>query len=245
MPPWSIAAAQYAVCSGGLEANVEHHLNFVEHAVHEGVNLLIFPAFSLCYPTSVDDETATFTLHHPVFDPLSDAARATGLTIVTGLSPVSGNARSSRAAIFTPDGLRQSCCKPALEKYDGFAPCPATSLHGKLGQRFALGLSTDSDDEALAHSAAALGADLYITGSHTPLARWQHDAMYLQQWAHKYHIAILTVNQTCHTGRWHGTGYSAFWDAHGQLIMRAEAGELLLTGRRSAAGWQGEVIPVR
>lgn len=245
MSLWSIAAAQYAVRQGGLEANIEHHLCFIEHAALENVNLLIFPEFSLCSDNDADATQFAMTLHSSELDPLSDAARQFGMTVVTGLPHLDNNAHNARAVIFMPDGSRQSSRKPALEKSDWFTPCPATPIHGKMGRYFALGVNTSSDDEALPRSAAGLGANLYITGRHTPVARWQHDSMYLQQWAHKYNIAVLMANQTCNSGRWHSTGHSACWDERGQLIIRAEAGELLVIGRRSGAGWQGEVIPVR
>lgn len=242
MSLWSIAAAQYAVRQGGLEANIEHHLRFIEYAARESVNLLIFPEFSLCCTSGVTN--SAIALHSARLNPLSEAARHSGMTIVTGLPPVARRTDAPRAVIFMPDGTRQLYRKPALEN-DWFTPCPATPIHGNTGRSFALGMNTSSEDEALPRSAAGLGANLYVTGCHKPVTRWQYDAMYLQQWAHKYNIAVLMANQTSDTDRWHGTGYSACWDERGQLVMRAESGELLVIGRRGAEGWQGEVIPVR
>ncbi len=40
-------------------------------------------------------------------------------------------------------------------------------------------------------------------------------------------------------------GGSALWDARGQLILRADRGEVLLTGRYVEQSWQGEIIPLR
>jgi hypothetical protein len=57
----------------------------------------------------------------------------------------------------------------------------------------------------------------------------------LQRFAHKYAIAVLMAN---------ARGGSALWDDKGQLIVRADRGELLLTGSLNRQGWQGDIIPL-
>ena len=59
---------------------------------------------------------------------------------------------------------------------------------------------------------------------------------HLQYFSHKYSIAVLMAN---------ARGSSALWDEHGQLIVRADRGSLLLTGQRTNEGWQGDIIPLR
>ena len=39
-------------------------------------------------------------------------------------------------------------------------------------------------------------------------------------------------------------GGSALWDEKGQLIVRADKGELLVTGTLGGEGWQGDIIPL-
>ena len=58
----------------------------------------------------------------------------------------------------------------------------------------------------------------------------------LQRFAHRYAIAVLMAN---------ARSGSALWDARGQLIVRADQGELLLTGSFDQRGWQGDIIPLR
>lgn len=65
--------------------------------------------------------------------------------------------------------------------------------------------------------------------------RWRQSISTLQRFAHKYAIAVLMANA--------GSG-SALWDDKGQLIVRADNGELLLTGSLGRQGWQGDIIPL-
>ena len=65
--------------------------------------------------------------------------------------------------------------------------------------------------------------------------RWRQSISNLQRFAHKYAIAVLMAN---------ACGGSALWDEKGQLIVRADKGELLVTGTLGGEGWQGDIIPL-
>ena len=83
-----------------------------------------------------------------------------------------------------------------------------------------------------------------FTSPHRPLAGSRHmnhlertvlRNHYIQRFAHKYAIAVLMAN---------ARSGSALWDEKGQLIVRADKGELLLTGSLGRQGWQGDIIPL-
>ena len=65
--------------------------------------------------------------------------------------------------------------------------------------------------------------------------RWRQSISNLQRFAHKYAIAVLMAN---------ACGGSALWDEKGQLVVRADKGELLVTGTLGGEGWQGDIIPL-
>lgn len=65
--------------------------------------------------------------------------------------------------------------------------------------------------------------------------RWRQSINTLQRFAPGYAIAVLMAN---------ARGGSALWDEKGQLIVRADKGELLLTGSLGRQGWQGDIIPL-
>ncbi|MTD39458.1 carbon-nitrogen hydrolase family protein [Erwinia sp. CPCC 100877] len=240
MPLWNVAAAQYAACPGGVEKDILHHLNFIRHAAHECVDLLIFPEDSLL---CTDDPA--LPPDSPLLLPVRQAAIHHGMTIVVGLPHRDSQGVPAGALSFMPDGERISCRKPHAETGDWFTPCPEIPVLGSGERSFALAVNTPCHEEALPRSAAGLGANLYATGGFVSEANWQHDVMYLQRWAHKYGMAVLMANKIEQRNGGYSVGRSALWDEHGQLVVRAEQDELLVIGRRTPQGWQGEVVPVR
>ncbi|MEA1065257.1 carbon-nitrogen hydrolase family protein [Erwinia sp. HR93] len=241
---WNIAAAQYATRSGGIGANIVPHLDFIERAASESVDLPIFPEASL----HGDDmrECCENVLHSPLLAPLQQAAVKHAMTIVVGLVHKDACGQPAGALSFMPDNKRISCLSPRGAHADWCSPIPGTSVLGQRGRSFAMAVHTACNDESLPRSAALLGADLYVTGHRISETSWQNDVMYLQHWAHKYNMPVLMANQINESDSPRCVGRSACWDEFGQLVVRAEAGELLVIGRRhSRNGWQGEVIPVR
>ncbi len=245
MPPWSVAAAQYAARPGGVEENIRHHLNFIEHAAREFVDLLIFPENSLVCANEQTDDGAGLSADSPLLQPLQQAAIHHRMTVIVGLPHRDAQGFPAGALGFMPDGGQVSCRKPHAGTGDWFTPCPEMPVIGSGECSFALAVDTPSHEEALPRSAAGLGASLYATGSFVSEASWQHDVMYLQRWAHKYGMAVLMANKIEPINGGYSPGRSAFWDERGQLVVRAEQQELLVIGRRAPQGWQGEVVPVR
>ncbi|HEY3983753.1 carbon-nitrogen hydrolase family protein [Cedecea sp.] len=242
MPRWNVAAAQYGVVSGDYRANIAHHLDFIYCAAVEEIDLLVFPELSLS-GLRPDANPPAFT--DMLFDPLRDAANRYHMTVIVGL-PLGGEERCVTGMVgFLPDGSRIACCKRPPEDNPIDAQPPVTPLLGQRSRNIALAVSAWSHDEAWPRSAAEIGADLYATGAAMTELSYQQDEMYMQRWAHKYGLTILQANHA-----WSGTeprsaGRSACWDNLGQLVVRADQGELLAIGRRDERGWHGEVIPLR
>ncbi len=245
MSQWNVAAAQYGLHSSDLWANIHHHLTFIERAANENVDLLVFPELSLTGTKLLN--TSALPLDAPQLDPLQRAAVIHQLTIVVGLPLLCPQGNVMVGAVgFMPDGMRIACYRSSMPELDvePAESSASTPVLGQSGRSFALGLSTGSDEESLPRSAAWMGADLYATGKLVSDISWQHEVSHLQRWAHKYHLPVLMANHTCQHNGYHSAGRSACWDEKGQLVVRADAGELLVIGRRSAQGWQGEVIPL-
>lgn len=222
MLAWSIAAAQYAPRDGSIAENIVHHLRFINAAARLECKVLIFPELSI---TGLAGENG---LPPPPdntqLQPLVDAARFHQLTIIAGLTVEEDGLRSKGVALFSPDASQPHIC------LQGNGTCLTPELHD------ASVFHLDSDGCDLAPQASLLAA-VSSTGETQQRQITQH----LQWFARKYAIAVLKSNYSCDTF----PGGSALWDENGQLIVRADQGELLVTGRKSAQGWQGDIIPLR
>lgn len=244
MSQWNVAAAQYGSRSGELTENIRHHIKFIQCAARERVDLLIFPEYSLTGLSATDYHKLALTYDAHELDPVQQAAIDNKITVVVGL-PLRHNDEVTPGAIgFMPDGTRIACHKPQQEGYSWDDFSLNTPIIGQNGRSFALGINADGHEEIGPRSAADLGADLYATGRLVSEVTWQHEVMHLQRWAHKYNMPVLMANHAWLDNGRRSAGRSACWDERGQLVVRADEGELLVIGRRSEQGWQGEVIPL-
>ena len=217
MPAWTIAAAQYTARDRSVAEHITHHLRFIEAAAKLACNLIVFPEMSLTGPEKL----------HPLppapdpalLDPLIRAANRHGMTIVTGLPVERHGERHKGVAIFRPGE------SSPLTLSQGQGTCLAPQANRVTT------LAPEAEGHELDFSASLLAA-----GTSTREFQQQQSVQQLQRLAHKYAIAVLKSN--------YANG-SALWDEAGQLIVRADSGELLLTGRKYEGGWEGDIIPLR
>ena len=241
MTQWNVAAAQYGCQGGQLEANIRHHLRFIRCAAREQVDLLVFPEFSLTGLSPCSESLCGLSIDAAELDPIQHAAVEYQMTIITGLPLREDDHVYPGAVGFMPDGSRMACHKPA-GAWDGISE--GAPVIGHQGRSFALGINSEGQDETWPSSAASQGADLYTTGRVISEVSWQHEVMHLQRWSHKYRLPVLMANHAWIANGGRSAGRSACWDERGQLIVRADEGELLVISRRNEQGWQGEVIPL-
>ena len=222
MLTWTIAAAQYAPRRGDVAENITRHLRFIDAAAEQACKVLIFPELSLT--GSADEHALPAPPPDSQLRPLRDAAQRHRMTIIAGLPMEKEGQRIKGIVIFTPDDAAPS------KHQQGHGTCLAPGSD----QISVFELNTEGCE--LSHQASLLA-----TVSCMAELQQQRTTQRLQRFAHKYAIAVLKSNYGCGTF----SGGSALWDENGQLIVRADAGELLVTGRKSAQGWQGEIIPLR
>lgn len=216
MPEWTIAAAQYAENHRSVRENVAHHLRFIEVAALQDCDVLVFPELALTgseyiqpLPPPPGDE---------LLQPLSYAASRYHMTIITGLPIEKNGQRSVGVAVFVPGR------GAPLTFTQGHGTCLTERNH----QVSIIGRDAEGND-------IDASAALLATGERTDEFYLQQSIAKLQQFAHKYAIAVLKSDSA---------GGSSLWDENGQLIVRADIGELLLTGRKFDTGWEGDIIPL-
>lgn len=216
MPAWTIAAAQYTARNRSVAEHVAHHLQFIDAAAKLACQLIVFPELSLTGPAG--RQPLPPPPDGELLQPLNYAATRHGMTIVAGLPVDMHGERRKGVAIFMPGKATP------LILHQGQGTClTLQASHVSV-------LATEADGHELDPSAALLAA-----GTCTHEFQQQQSVQQLQRLAHKYAIAVLKSNYT---------DGSALWDEHGQLIVRADSGELLLTGQKKARGWEGEIIPL-
>lgn len=218
MSQWNIAAAQYASRHNCIDAHVQHHLRFIDAAARQQCNLLVFPELSLTGP-AIDNTTLPEPPSEQALLPIVDAAHALAITVIAGITLETDGARKKGLALFCPN-QRQPMRYP-----QGSGAC---LIPGDPQLTIVEGKTELLNIDPL--------AALYTCSQAVGETRWRDAINRLQCFAHKYAITVLMANSD---------GHSALWDSSGQLIVRADRGELLLTGTWGKQGWQGDIIPLR
>lgn len=217
MSHWKIAAAQYPSEHSRVDDHIADHLRFMTAAAQQQCHLLVFPELSLTGPTTLQDALPPPPAPQQL-GPLLDAAHTLRLSVIAGTTVEIAGKRMRGLACFTP-GQQQ------------VALCPQ--------ERGACLVQTDSSLMMIDAHSDSPGIDARAALLTRSLAAnenaWPQYGDRMQRYAHKYAIAVLMANRN----------NSALWDARGQLIVRADCGELLVTGRFAAQGWQGDIIPLR
>lgn len=218
MSPWNVAAAQYDPGHQGIDAHVQDHLRFIDAAARQQCHLLVFPELSLTGPANDSGILAAPPSEHDLA-PVVRAAHTLDITVIAGLTLDIKGTRQKGLALFSPKMARPRCYR------QGTGAC----------------LSADDPHLLIVDSKTELPAidplaALFTSSQAIGETRCRDSISRLQRFAHRYAIAVLMAN---------AHGNSALWDASGQLIVRADKGELLLTGSWGKQGWQGDIIPLR
>jgi predicted amidohydrolase len=236
------AAAQCSAVAGDIAANVRRHLDVMDAAHREGVDVLVFPELSL---TGYEPALAAGLAQAPDTDcvaPLRARARETGMTAIVGLPLRSAIADKPFIAAFIlhPDGSSTVQAKQHL--HTGEARYFGAGTGGPLldagGMPLALAICADFGQPAHAAAAASAGARIYAASALVGEAGYPVDSALLQGYARRHRMAVLLANHGGPTGGWTSAGRSAFWDERGRLIAATPGpGDALLVVRAGADGW--------
>ena len=249
MTPLTIAAAQSISIAGDLAANLAWHQRFMQAAVEQGVQLLVFPELSLTgYERGLAAELAVVP-EDTVLQPLRGFAQEIGVTTVVGM-PIRLSENSPvliGALVLGADGSLGVYSKQHLHPGEEVAFSPGTG-----GSTLTLGddtvaLAVCADFSHASHAAAAAqqGASLYAAGVLITENGYAPDTALLQGYAVTHSMVVLMANHGGATGGWESAGRSAIWASDGSLIAAAPGtGNLLVVARRTTDDWTGQTVAV-
>lgn len=237
-----LAAAQCSAVAGDIAANVRRHLDAIDAAHRQGVDVLVFPELSLTgYEPTLAADLAQ-AADTDCITPLRARARETGMTVVAGLPLRSGIADKPYIAAFIlhPDGTATVQTKQHLhtgeEQY--FSAGTGGPLLDAGGMPLALAICADFGQSAHAAAAACAGARIYAASALVGETGYPVDSALLQGHAQRHGMAVLLANHGGPTGGWTSAGRSAFWDEQGRLVAATPGpGDCLLVVRAGADGW--------
>ncbi|TIV06857.1 MAG: hypothetical protein E5V94_11645, partial [Mesorhizobium sp.] len=99
-----LASAQIACHAGDIDKNVEKHLEFINRARSEGIDVLVFPELSLTdYLSSPDTSSLSRTISDPAIDAIVNAT--VGMAVSFGFIEAAENGRCYISQALANDGM--------------------------------------------------------------------------------------------------------------------------------------------
>ena len=251
-PQLCIAAAQAISVANDVARNVQTHLDFVQAAAHQGVQLLVFPELSLTgYELSqlaahvLDEDGAALA-------PLRQAAREHSMTLIVGAPAAAvraGGLPSIGAWVLHADGTATLYRKRHLhgsETQFASAGEDDALVLSLAGIPTGLAICADATHPEHADAAARAGAGLYASGALVSENGYGPESAQLQAYAREHVMAVLLANHGGPSGGYISAGRSAFWAPGGDEVATAPGpGQCLVVATRAADGeWLGRVVPL-
>jgi predicted amidohydrolase len=215
-----ICVAQTRAIKGDIQRNIANHLKFIELAVAESAELIIFPELSLTgYEPQLAKELAMSEddVRFEEFQKISDNHK---ITIGIG-APTKNNAGICiTMVLFRPKKERQTYSKKYLH--------PDEELFFVSGQSFTI-LEVNQTRVALAicyelsvpeHSQKAFdnGAEIYVTSVAKSLIGVEKASQTLSDIANKYALTVLMSNCLGPSDDFEGAGKTSIWNNKGVLV---------------------------
>ncbi len=251
----SLAAAQTVPVRGDVATNTRRHLDLVDAAAGEDVQLLVFPELSLTgYELDLAPALA-FTEDDARLDPLRARAASGGVTLVVGAPVRSGEKLHIGAFVLCPDGHLGLTTKRRLGAFPpevnpgGAVPPPEPSVFCpgerdelvRIDEHFAsIAICADTGDAEHPLRAARRGARSYLASMFFTPGELRAEEERLRGYAIQHSLAVVLANYGGPTGGLPSAGHSAIWSQSGELLAQLpESGPGLAIACEDEERWSG------
>lgn len=217
-----IAAAQLQTQAGNITANLNKHLELIELAASQQVDLMVFPELSLTgYEPEIAAELAVdHAQAQEQLVELKKAAEVHQIKICAGMPTRGKHKPRISALIFSPKQTLQIYSKQILhaDEYPFFEAGNQAGVITCKGKRIALAICYESLQEKHLKQSLALNIDVYLASVAKDEQSVAKALPYFAHLAHEYKLAVAMANNTGACDNFVGFGCSTAWNASGEVI---------------------------
>lgn len=219
-----ICVAQTKPEKGNIKYNIENHLGWIELAVAEKSDLIIFPELSLTgYEPELAKELATDQKDSRLdkFQKISDS---NAITIGIGLPTKSNSGIFISMVIFQPNRDRKIYSKQKLhlDELPYFIQGNEQIMLNIKNKRIAPAICYESLQPEHSEKANRLGAELYLASVAKSQNGIEKAFAHYPKIAKKYSMPVLMANSVGFCDNFLSVGQSAIWDNKGNLLKKLE-----------------------
>jgi predicted amidohydrolase len=234
-----ICVAQTKPIQGDLDRNITDHLRFIDVAVTNLANVIIFPELSLTGYEQGLAQTLAIQTDDIRLEVFQTASNNNDITIGVGVPTRSSNGICISVILFQPHQVRRVYSKEYLhpDENEYFVSGDRFPVFSSKGTSLALAVCYELSVDEHAKLAFAHGADYYLATVAKSVngvdAAWER----LSEIAVHYSCPVLMANSIGPTTDFECAGRSAVWNNHGKRIGELndqEEGLLLFDTEKNA-----------
>ena len=220
-----ICIAQTRPVRGNIPANIERHTLFIESAINNKADTIMFPELSITgYEPGLAKQLATNADDHR-FDIFKDMSNQGGINICIGVPCQLNGGIQIGMIIFSPS--RQAALYSKQYLHDDELPFFKAGQRQVLAfeqeNRLSLSICYELSVPEHAQHAFEAGAEIYISSVAKTATGVEKAAETLSGIARKYKMIVLMSNCVGHCDDFDCGGRSAAWNRQGELIAQMDS----------------------
>lgn len=236
-----VATAQINVTIGEVNRNLKKHLELIDLAIEQQVDLIIFPEMSLTAYCREEGKRLIISQSSPEILTLKQKAQEHNIVIVVGAPIQIKDQLYIGIYILMPNGKTKIYTKQFLHEGEedyyssSFAYNPTLKLKGET---IYFAICADIDNEQHPLNAKKNDCSLYIASIFFSKKGISKGHKMLANYANTHSMEILMSNYAGQIWGIEAGGRSAFWDENGTLIAELEvASEGILVLEKKEGKW--------
>lgn len=216
-----ICIAQTKPVKGDINKNLANHKVFIEHAISNGADVIVFPELSLTgYEPTLAKDLAT-TQNDIRLDTFQEISDLNNIVIGVGLPTRENNNIFISMIIFQPHRARITYSKQYLypTEIDYFtAGKKPIYLNFKDNNIVAPAICWELSNPEHSEAAHKNKANIYIASVLNSVSGVDNDIKKLSDIAKKYSMTVFMANYVGKSGGYDCAGKTSIWNNHGDLI---------------------------
>ena len=220
-----ICLAQTKSDKGKIDRNIENHKKWIEIAVSEKVDLIVFPELSLTgYEPELAEELAT-DQHDSRLDEFQRICDQSKIAIGVGLPTKTESGILISMIVFQPDRPRRTYSKQILHSDEKpyFVEGREQVILTIKDMKIALAICFESLRPEHSEYANGLGAELYLASVAKSQDGIEKANEHFPKIADKYLMPVLMANCVGFCDTFQSKGQSSVWDENGILVGQLDS----------------------
>lgn len=203
-----------------VDTNIDLHLKFIEKAILEKADAIVFPELSLTNYEPADAKAFAFEVNDSKLAIFQQKSNEGNITICLGVPTVANHGVHISMLVFQPNQNRQVYHKQLLHKDEQsyFVPGQHQLIFQVKNRKIVPAICYESLQSVHAEKASQLGGDIYLASVAKPSNGVQKAYDYYPKIAAKYGFIVIMSNAVGCCDNFISAGGSASWNINGECM---------------------------